>query len=120
MKKIFLLWTPVVTWAAVLFYLSSIPNLRAVGNNFWDEIIRSGAHFGFYAMGYFLFFRAINFRKKKKNFILPLILTCLYSLSDETHQLFVPTRSFQLRDLAVDFGGALLGWLIVQKKNKNK
>lgn len=33
----------------------------------------------------------------------------LYSLSDETHQLFVPGRSFQLLDLALDWIGSAIG-----------
>ena len=114
------LWLPVFIWAGMLFYLSSIPNLRAVESNFWDEIIRSSAHFGFYALGYFLFFRAINFGKANlpagrqgKNFWLPMLLTCLYALSDEIHQFFVPTRSFQIKDLIVDFCGSGLGGLIL-------
>ncbi|MGB9706569.1 MAG: VanZ family protein [Microgenomates group bacterium] len=115
MKKIFFLWLPVGIWMGTLFYFSSIPNLRAVENNFWDEIIRSGAHFVFYALGYFLFFRAINFGKTKKNFWLPLILTGTYGFFDEIHQTFVPTRTFQIKDLLVDFGGGFLGYLVSKK-----
>lgn len=132
MKKIFLvlyLWLPVIAWAGMLFYFSSIPNLRAVENNFWDEIIRSGAHFFFYSLGYFLFFRALNFQKNlpagkagKKDFVLPLVLIFLYGISDEIHQSFVPTRSFQLKDLLVDFFGAGAGLVynIGQKKGGEK
>lgn len=105
-------WLPVVAWAGVLFYFSSIPNLRAVESNFWDEIIRSSAHLFFYCFGYLLFFRAINFGKKEKNFWLPLILTVAYGFFDEIHQIFVPTRSFQVKDLLVDFSGAFLGGIL--------
>lgn len=111
-KKIFNLWFPVFCWMGVLFCLSSIPNLRVAESNFWDEILRSGAHFIFYGIGYFLFFRAINFGRQAKNFWLPLVLTFAYALFDEIHQTFVPTRSFQLQDLAVDFAGAAIGGLI--------
>jgi VanZ family protein len=33
----------------------------------------------------------------------------LYGLTDETHQLFVPNRQFDLKDLAADLVGASIG-----------
>ena len=100
------LWLPVAFWGGLIFYLSSIPNLKAAENPFWDEIIRSGAHFIFYAFGYWLFFRALNFQKNEKNFWLPLILIFLYGISDEIHQTFVPGRSGEIRDVLIDTSGA--------------
>jgi VanZ family protein len=118
MKKIKLminLWLPVVGWCLLIFYFSSIPNLRTAQNPFWDEIIRSTLHGIFYTILYLLFFRVLNFDVKKKDFWVPLILASLYGLSDEIHQGFVPTRSFQLRDLMVDFSGVALGVFIIWK-----
>lgn len=112
MRKAFFLWLPVGLWMGILFALSSIPNLRVSQSNFWDEILRSFAHFLFYIIGYFLFFRAINFENQKKNFLLPLILVCFYGFFDEIHQCFIPTRTFQVKDLLVDFSGGFLGYLI--------
>ena len=56
-------------------------------------------------------------------FRLALSGACLYALSDEVHQIFVPTRTFQVRDLIVDALGALLGlylfqWLKVLRTRK--
>ena len=118
MKRVdllFSLWLPVVFWCGTLFYFSSIPNLKASQNLVLDEVLRTIAHFLFYILGYWLFFRALNFGKQKKNFLLPLFLTCLYGLSDEIHQTFVPTRTFQLMDLAVDFSGAFIGKIMVEE-----
>jgi VanZ family protein len=109
------LWLPVILWCLLIFYLSSIPNLRAAKNPFWDEIIRSFTHGVFYAILYFLFFRAINFNRKEKIFLLPLIFAFLYGLSDEIHQSFVPTRTFQLKDLLIDSAGVALGGFILWK-----
>jgi len=109
------LWLPVVFWCLLIFYFSSIPNLKASQNPLWDEIIRSFMHGIFYVILYFLFFRALNFVRKVKNFWWPLIFSFLYGLSDEIHQFFVPTRTFQLRDLLVDFTGVTLGGLILWK-----
>lgn len=103
-----------------LFYLSSIPNLRVSENNFADEIIRSCAHLGFYFLGYWLFYRAINEAKRPASFILPFFLTCLYGLLDEIHQHFVPTRTFQIKDLLVNFTGSGLGSLFIFIKRPKK
>jgi VanZ family protein len=37
------------------------------------------------------------------------LLAVLYGLSDEVHQLFVPGRAFELRDLLADLIGSALG-----------
>lgn len=118
MKKVGLflnLWLPVFLWCFLIFYLSSIPNLKAAQNPFWDEIIRSFIHGLFYAVLSVLFFRALNFHRTKKDFLIPLLLSCLYGLSDEIHQSFIPTRTFQLQDLLVDFTGVFLGGLVLWK-----
>jgi len=99
---------------AVLFYLSSISNLKAVADPQQDELLRTVAHFLFYTAGYGLFFRA--FLSKKANYILPLLLVLLYALFDEIHQHFVPVRTFQLQDLLVDGLGACLGLIILQEQ----
>jgi len=108
------LWLPPFLWMTVLFYLSSISNLRAVPDPGRDELIRSGAHFFFYALGYLLFFRA--FSGKRKNFLLPLLVVLIYAFLDELHQHFVPIRTFQIQDLLVDGAGAFLGLLLLQEK----
>lgn len=114
-QQILFLWGPVVVWCGLIFYLSSIPKLRAAENPFWDEIIRSTLHFLIYTILFFLFFRAINAFKRKREYIWPVILSILYSVSDEYHQSLVPTRTFQLRDLAVDTAGVFLGSLVIWK-----
>jgi VanZ family protein len=108
-------WLPVFLWCFLIFYLSSIPNLKTSQNPFWDEILRKTCHFLEYLVLYMLFFRAINFRKDKKNFWLPFILTMFYAFSDEVHQSFVPTRTFRYKDILIDNSGNLVGGLIIWK-----
>ena len=52
--------------------------------------------------------------EKIKRFIRPgiVLLICLiYAVSDEFHQIFVDGRSGEIRDVCLDFGGALIGML---------
>ena len=130
MKRLFIclkLWLPPVLWMVVLYYLSSISNLRAVADPKGDELIRTVAHFLFYALGYLLFFRAFQtpgVRRRRNltpgvdrlDYFLPLFFVLLYAFLDEVHQHFVPVRTFQLQDLLVDGSGAFLGLILLQEK----
>ena len=42
----------------------------------------------------------------------------IYAISDEIHQLFVPGRSGQVRDVLIDSAGSLLGIIIVMAFEK--
>lgn len=50
---------------------------------------------------------------RKKQFSTALIISVLYAASDELHQLFVPGRSAEIRDILIDSGGVLIGVLII-------
>lgn len=55
-----------------------------------------------------------------------LTFSSIYAVSDEIHQMFVPGRSCELRDMIIDIGGVLLGLLLtfffrnLLEKVKNK
>ncbi|NMA52656.1 MAG: VanZ family protein, partial [Peptococcaceae bacterium] len=52
--------------------------------------------------------------KGRQAWLLALSLCVLYAVSDEIHQVFVPGRSFQFSDLAMDTAGSIIGiWLRV-------
>lgn len=107
-------FAPPLLWAGMIFYLSSqkavpgFPNLKMV-----DFIARKIFHIFLYAVLYFFTYRAWNFDKPeaKRNWILPLLLCLLYAISDETHQLFTPTRTSSLRDVGYDFLGIVIVFL---------
>ena len=78
------------------------------------SVFRKLGHFTEYAvLGVFL---TLLFRRKKEQQPvwnrLPLLIALLYAASDELHQRFVPGRSCELRDVLIDFSGALLGYLL--------
>ncbi len=78
-------------------------------------IVRSVAHYfifgglGFFA--YLTFVSYVNLKYKTRVFWM-LFISLLYAVGDEIHQSFIPGRSFQLIDIAVDFGGALTAILV--------
>ncbi len=76
-------------------------------------IVRKGAHFSAYALLGALIFQAMRpVRDKRIRSGAAVGLSCLYSVSDEIHQTFVPGRSGEVRDVLIDTGGALTAVLI--------
>ena len=77
-------------------------------------IVRKSAHFigymilGILASGLILYYGNIN-----KKYLLAFLICVIYAISDEIHQLFVPGRSGQVRDVLIDSAGSLLGIIIV-------
>ncbi len=100
-------------------------------------ITRKCAHFILYTIGGILIYNLINyytvniqyFSKNKKykkflekySYIVSVIIGLLYSITDEIHQLFIPGRSGEIRDVFIDTLGIILGtcmFMIVVKSIK--
>ena len=77
--------------------------------------IRKAAHFSIYSVLGLLSFLSVYYLTKfsNKTPFISLLICFIYACSDEIHQLFVPGRSGQLRDVFIDFSGALLMTLII-------
>jgi VanZ family protein len=98
------LWLPVVSWAALIFALSAVPNLSS-GLGEWDYVLRKCAHMTEYAVLAALLYRALDRE-------LPALLATLaYAATDEVHQHFVSGRHASAVDVAIDAVGATIGLL---------
>jgi VanZ family protein len=95
-------WVPVVLWAAVIFTLSSIPDL-GTGLGTWDIVLRKLAHTAEYAILGGLLFRAV------RNAPAAVLLASTYAVTDELHQTFVAGRHGAPLDWVIDSAGAILG-----------
>ena len=79
-----------------------------------DNFIRKCAHFTLF----FIFALIISmyvecYDKNTLEFLLTVFLTGLiFAVSDELHQLFVPGRGCQMRDVLIDSNGVLAGGII--------
>jgi uncharacterized protein YfiM (DUF2279 family) len=102
------LWVPVVLWAALIFALSSVPDL-GTGLGGWDTILRKLAHTAEYAVLGALLVRAT------RNVGLAFALATLYAASDEVHQTFVRGRHGSPRDVAIDAVGVVAGIVLWQR-----
>jgi VanZ family protein len=105
-SRLFTVWLPVVTWAAVIFTLSSIPSL-STGLGTWDTILRKGAHLTEYAVLGGLLYRALGREP------LALAVGIAYAATDELHQYFVRGRHASPVDVAIDAVGVAAGMLLL-------
>jgi VanZ family protein len=95
-------WLPVVAWAALIFTLSSIPDL-GTGLGGWDLVLRKIAHAAEYAVLGALLSRALGRE-------LPAVaIGIAYAVTDEVHQAFVSGRHGAPVDVLVDAVGVLVG-----------
>lgn len=95
-------------WALIIYYFSSIPDLKSGLDSAVDLILRKGAHIFAYAVLAYLL--AKTFDKNQKPYLFLVFFVCvLYAVSDEIHQLSVAQRSGNLLDVLVDSFGVFWG-----------
>jgi VanZ family protein len=101
-------WGPVVAYCLLIFALSSTSALPSLPSSVSDK----DAHVLLYVGLGVLVARAVSSGRGTLTwggFAATVVFAALYGLSDETHQLFVPGRQFDLWDAAADIVGGALG-----------
>ncbi len=102
-------WIFVIIIAIAIFYISSLTFGGAGGGFGWKT---TAYHFlAFFFLAFFLL-PALVKGNKKWFILLGIIIAVLYGISDEIHQLFVPTRHFAISDIMVNSCGILFSSLI--------
>lgn len=97
----------------IINFIKAIMPAGEVDLNSFNHLLRKCAHF----FSYFLLgaLGANAFRKNgvkyRSGLMMSIVLCVLFAFSDEAHQLFVPGRGAQLRDVAIDSAGAVAGIL---------
>lgn len=100
-------WLPFLLYALLVFYLSSVPVL--LGPDFvpefrWQDKLFHVFEFFLFA---FLALRLLLFYKVKKAYLFAIVVSVLYGVTDEIHQLFVAGRVFSFLDMLANFIGSL-------------
>lgn len=104
----------VMDW--LLIYFSEIPVLKFLEEKgILEFIIRKTAHAAEYGiLAAFLGITISRSRGWRSRWQIKTIVLCfLYASTDEFHQLFVPGRSGQIRDVAIDTAGAFCAVLLL-------
>ncbi len=115
-------WVLVVLWSGIIFYFSSVPNLKISQFGFLDFVLRKAAHITEYVVLCIFYIRALKNTTKlsdKKIYLFSVIFSIVYAITDEIHQSFVPTRNCNIFDLFFDTVGVGLGKFVYKKILKN-
>lgn len=98
-------WVPVFLYAGFIFYISSIPAPEIL-----IKIDLSPIHIPEFFILSYLIFRALSREGAAlwRTFALAIVITTIYGVTDEIHQLFVPGRSFSIFDIIFNFIGSSL------------
>lgn len=136
MKRKVLPWLLVILWMALIFYLSHQPANTSNGlskgateiivetvekiapsvdiniKNFNHNLRKNAHFFAYLVLGILVVngLRSIGIVGYKA-MSLALFICILYAISDEVHQLFVPGRGGQIKDVIIDSAGAVVGIL---------
>ncbi|MFH0773077.1 MAG: VanZ family protein [bacterium] len=115
---IFLYWLPPFIWMGVVFFMSSQKSVKMTTNVTTDFVTFKTLHMVEYAFLFFLFYRAfqsLNHIQKNVCGICAFAVAIFYSLTDELHQLYIPTRQGRFRDIAFDIAGMIVMYVIIKK-----
>ena len=128
-KSVLLAYGLLIAWALVIFYLSSEGSdassgrsdvivqtvqswgVATTGTDFMTFLVRKSAHI----IAYFIFgglaYNVIRHYKLpvRRALLASGAIVLVYALSDEFHQLFVPGRSGELRDVVIDTAAGVMG-----------
>jgi len=100
------LWVPAILYAGFIFYQSSLPYpLEAVVSDM------SVLHVPLFFVFSYMLARALSGSgiRGRNAIVAAIVVTALYGVLDEVHQLYVPGRTFSYSDMGFDFlGGCLI------------
>ena len=97
-------------WAFLIFVLSSIPGASFPASKLfsYDKLLHSGVYAVLGAFCFLALRRTLSHRPSVLVLIAGALCT-LYGVTDEVHQMFVPGRSPDVRDVMADSFGGLVG-----------
>lgn len=106
-------FTPVMVWAAIIFYLSAQEMLPGFTLSIPDFLLKKTGHILVYAILYLLTLRGFERvgRPIDNSWHISIIICLLYAILDEFHQSTVPGRTATVRDVGFDLLGVSLAFL---------
>ncbi|WZL82823.1 VanZ family protein [Vallitaleaceae bacterium 9-2] len=94
-----------------------VPNITSE-LDWWHGFIRKNAHFFIYFILGILLMNPLKKSQVKRPYTAAFVISALYAVSDETHQLFIEGRVGTIYDVLIDTSGALTGLLLYKTYKK--
>ena len=96
----------------IVHFLSQLFNINNL--ELLSFIVRKLAHFSEYlSINILIYYYCLKFN-------LSSLIVLFYAIRDEIHQIFIPGRSCQIRDVIIDLLGTICGIIILYLYNKRK
>jgi VanZ family protein len=118
------LWLLPLIYMAIIWIMSSLPHDTFVElpDSATDRFIKESLHLVEFAILYLLFVivALINKQLTLTTNLVFAVIACLYGVTDEIHQYFVPARSATLIDVVKDVTGVVISFYFVRKKLKGQ
>lgn len=111
-------WLPPFTWMGMIFYMSSQKSIAITTDATTDFVTFKTLHMVEYAFLFFLFYRAFQSLKRIQNNVYDVYafsIAIFYSLTDELHQFYIPTRQGRIWDILFDIAGMLVMYTVIKK-----
>jgi hypothetical protein len=107
-------WLPVIIWAGLIFRFSSgtVPLASVV---YWQDFaVKKSGHVILFGVLAVLIYRGLRIEKikRKQAAIWAVVLSTLYGVTDEYHQMFTSGRTSRVRDVFIDGMGSALVILV--------
>jgi len=102
----------------MIYFMSSQKSISITSNPVAEFVTFKTLHIVEYAFLFFLFFRAFHSLKNIWEYsyvFYSFVIAILFSLTDELHQLSIPTRQGKIRDILFDMVGMLIMYGIIKR-----
>lgn len=111
-------WGPTLVWMGLIFFLSSRMSVEVSSVYAIQFLVFKSLHIIEFGMLTLLLYRSLkNTRGGEiwQNMYLAWLYAIAYAVTDEVHQMFIPTREGRMRDIGIDIVGITLVILILWK-----
>lgn len=100
-------WLPAILLMVVIFVLSSVPGQNINEAGLGNDSYHITGHFLFFFVLYLAFYRATA------SLGLSLLLTIIYAVIDELHQMYTPGRASSLKDIITDTAAGITAGALI-------
>jgi VanZ family protein len=123
LKSFLSYWGPALLMMSVIFGFSSISSTEMLNFGLLDYLVKKGGHalgYGLLGLSYLRGLKGDSDMLDRRWFYLAWGMACLYSVTDEFHQSFVPGRNPAVTDVMIDAIGAALALFLAKRYYKQK